>query len=86
MRRERWYEYVYRKNLGSHEEPKLCVPRLVTRLVATYDENGSFYLDNVDVNGLLGVSDPLYVLALLNSKLLNFYFYRISVPFHSGFR
>ena len=86
MRHERWYDYVYRKNLGLHEEPKLCVPRLLTRLKAAYDESGAFYLDNVDVNGILGVSDPLFLLALLNSTLLDFYFQRITVPFHSGFR
>ena len=86
MRHERWYDFVYRKNLGLHEEPKICVPRLVTRLVATYEADGSFYLDNVDVNGVLGLADPYYVLAALNSQLINFYFQRISVPFHSGFR
>jgi len=81
-----WYEFGRTQNLGLHEEPKICVPRLVTRLVAAYEASGSFYLDNVDVNGILGASDPLYVLALLNSKLINFYFQRASVPFHSGFR
>lgn len=56
------------------------------RLAATYEADGSFYLDNVDVNGILGLADPYYVLAVLNSKLINFYFQRITVPFRGGFR
>jgi type I restriction-modification system DNA methylase subunit len=83
---DRWYEFGRSQNLGLHEEPKLCVPRLVRQLEATYEGAGAFYLDNVDVNGVLGLADPVYVLGVLNSRVVNFYFQRITVPFHSGFR
>ena len=89
MRHEKWYAYVYPKNLALHDQRKMAIPRLVSRLAAVYDRDGGFYLDNVDVGGLiLKEKDDakwLYVLGLLNSKLLDFYLHRISVPFRGGF-
>ena len=86
MRHDRWYAYVYPKNLGLHDEPKIAIPRLVRKLEAAYDAEGRFYLDNVDVNGLLQPRDPYYLLALLNSTLLDFYFRQRSAPFRGDFR
>ena len=89
MRHEKWYAYVYPKNLVLHDQRKIAIPRLVNRLATVYDRNGSFYLDNVDVGGLIlrenSDAQYLYVLGLLNSKLLDFYLHRISVPFRGGF-
>jgi type I restriction-modification system DNA methylase subunit len=90
MRHEKWYGYVYPKNLALHENQKMAIPRLVSRLAAIYDQDGNFYLDNVDVGGLIlkkqTNTDYLYIASLLNSKLLNYYFCRISLPFRGGFR
>lgn len=90
MRHERWYAYVYPKNLTLHDYRKLAIPRLVHRLEAFYDSDAEFYLDNVDVGGLLlkNTRDDhyRYVLALLNSKLLDWYFQQVSAPFRGGFR
>jgi hypothetical protein len=62
---------------------------LVSRLRASYDDKGIYCLDNVDVGGIVLRSESgcsyLYVLGLLNSKLLNFFFIRNSVPFRGGF-
>jgi type I restriction-modification system DNA methylase subunit len=89
MRHEKWYAYVYPKNLALHDQRKIAIPRLVSRLAAVYDREGNFYLDNVDVGGLIlkekDDAQWLYVLGLLNSKLLDFYLHRISVPFRGGF-
>lgn len=89
MRHERWYAYVYPKNLVLHNRRKMAVPRLVSRLAAVYDRDEGFYLDNVDVGGLILKekvdAQYLYILGLLNSKLLGFYLHRISVPFRGGF-
>jgi hypothetical protein len=67
----------------------MAIPRLVSRLAAVYDREGRFYLDNVDVGGLIlkekDDAQWLYILGLLNSKLLDFYLHRISVPFRGGF-
>ncbi len=84
-----WYKYIRRQNIGLQPKSKLGVPRLVNRLHAGYDEDGSFCLDNVDVGGVI-LSEShhlsyLYLLGLLNSKLLNFYFVRNTVPFRGGF-
>jgi hypothetical protein len=55
-----------------------------------YDAKGEFYLDNVDVGGVTLKPDfeklglP-FLLALLNSRLLRWYFPSVSAPFHSGF-
>jgi type I restriction-modification system DNA methylase subunit len=89
MHHERWYAYVYPKNLALHDRRKMAIPRLVSRLAAIYDPEGNFYLDNVDVGGLILKENDdaqwLYILGLLNSKLLDFYLHRISVPFRGGF-
>ena len=89
MQHEKWYAYVYPKNLALHDQRKMAVPRLVSRLAAMYDPGGDFYLDNVDVGGLILKENDdaqwLYILGLLNSKLLDFYLHRISVPFRGGF-
>lgn len=89
MRHEGWYGYVYPKNLTLHDKPKMAIPRLVDKLKVTYDSEGHFYLDNVDVGGVI-LREPehrnyLYVLGLLNTRLLDWYFKRISVPFRGGF-
>ena len=89
MRHERWYAFGRTQNLALHERRKLAIPRLVKRLTAVYDQTGNFYLDNVDVGGIILKEESYahysYVLGLLNSRLLNLYFRRISVPFRGGF-
>ena len=65
---------------------KVCVPRLVDRLCAGFDADGSHYLDNVDVGGVTlqpkySHYDVRYLLGLLNSKLLAWYFPYVSAPF-----
>ena len=67
----------------------LSVPRLVEKLHAAYDYSGNYYLDNVDVGGIHIKSDYSeynfqYLLGLLNSKLLQWYFPKISAPFRGG--
>ncbi len=84
---EHWYMFGRHQNLNKQEFPKLAVPRLVDRLRVLYDEQGRLYLDNVDVNGIIlreGV-EPLYILALLNSTLLDFVFKKGSVRFRGRF-
>jgi len=84
-----WYRYIRTQNIGLQSFPKIAVPRLVQRLCAAYDIKGEFCLDNVDVGGILlrqkESPNPLYLLALLNSKLLNYFFMHHTVPFRGGF-
>jgi SAM-dependent methyltransferase len=88
MDRDCWWGYVYPKNLDLHDEPKLGIPRLCTRLRAGADPGGEAYLDNVDVNGVL--VDPTRasvwkLTSVLNSRIVDFAFRRGSVPFQNAF-
>ena len=65
------------------------MPRLVDRLYASYDCDGKHFLDNVDVGGITIKQqycshDLRYLLGLLNSKLLRWYFPYVSAPFRGG--
>ncbi|MDP3879352.1 MAG: TaqI-like C-terminal specificity domain-containing protein, partial [Dehalococcoidales bacterium] len=88
MKHEKWYAFGRTQNLAMHDKLKFAIPRLVHRLEAVLDRGGQFYLDNVDVGGLTlkNTSNDVYVLGLLNSSLLNYYFNRVSVAFRGGFR
>ncbi|MDA8106485.1 MAG: Eco57I restriction-modification methylase domain-containing protein [Nitrospiraceae bacterium] len=84
-----WYRFGRNQNIGIQDQIKLCVPRLVDKLYAAYDTAGSHYLDNVDVGGITLKEeyrdlDYRYLLALLNSKLLRWYFPFVSLPFRGG--
>jgi predicted type IV restriction endonuclease len=86
----KWYRFGRAQNLGIQERPKLCVPRLVKPLHAGYDPKGNYFLDNVDVGGISfkpGHENQTfpYLLAILNSKLMRYYFPSISAPFRGGF-
>ena len=89
MDHERWYAFGRHQNLDKQEIPKLAVARLVDRLKLFYDGEGAFYLDNVDVNGIILKEDVPerwhYVLGLLNSKLLDFVFKKGTVRFRGRY-
>lgn len=85
----RWHGYIYLKNMTRQFTPKLCVPRLVDRLYATYDKDAKHCLDNVDVGGInlkIGYEhySLTFLLGLLNSNLLRWYFPFVSAPFRGG--
>jgi hypothetical protein len=89
MKGARWYGYIYLKNMTRQTVRKLCVPRLIDRLYAAYDIHANHFLDNVDVGGLtlkaeFEKHELTYLLGLLNSKLLKWYFPYISAPFRGG--
>jgi type I restriction-modification system DNA methylase subunit len=90
MRHDGWYMYGRHQNLALHERKKLAIPRLVQRLQVFYDSKGEFYLDNVDVGGILledtSEENYLYVLGVLNSALVNWYFQKLSAPFRGAYR
>ncbi len=84
MDHDGWYGYVYPKNLDKQELPKIGVPETVNRLQAFIDPKGERYFNNVRVNGILARADKAYsleyLLALMNSQALDFYFKRIAKP------
>jgi hypothetical protein len=86
MDHEGWYAFSRTQSLGLHDRPKLGVPRLCERLRVALDEGGAIYLDNVDVNGVLFDGPaPWGLLAELNSRLLDWIFRRMSVPFQNDY-
>ncbi|MCB1189396.1 MAG: N-6 DNA methylase [Leptospiraceae bacterium] len=83
-----WYRFGRNQNIDKQEFPKLMVPRLVIHLFCVVDIEGQFYLDNVDVGGiLLNKKDDIFYLAgILNSPVANFVWRRISKPFQNDYR
>ncbi len=89
MKGSRWHGYIYLKNMTRQSLCKLCVPRLVDELCAGYDHDGSHFLDNVDVGGVTIKPEYeqhslVYLLALLNSRLIRWFFPNVSAPFRGG--
>jgi hypothetical protein len=82
---ERWWGYVYPKNLDKQESPKLLVPRLLITLGCAADPLGSFALDNVDVGGVLprNVGDLWFLAAVLNGRVANWVWRRLSSHFRT---
>ncbi len=87
-----WFLYTYPKNLDQFDHPKIVTGVLAKRASFTYDESGGVYFVGGGNAGGYGVSvnpdagfDDLYILALLNSSLLDFYVKRISTPFRGGY-
>lgn len=91
FRGDQWYRFGRSQNLGIQQRVKLCVPRLLEHLHAAFDAEGSCFLDNVDVGGVV-LKEPFrsqglpYLLALLNSRLMRWYFPQVSAPFRGGWR
>lgn len=85
---EKWWGYVYPKNLEKHDEPKLLVPRLVSNLGCNADEKYGYHLDNVDVGGVQPADgiDIFFLAGILNSPVCNFVFRHISKPFRGDYR
>jgi hypothetical protein len=84
-----WYKYIRSQNIGLQGMPKLAVPRLVARLCCGFDHDGSYCLDNVDVGGVLvrttAGQTPLFLMGLINSRLLDLVFRKASVPFRGAY-
>jgi len=85
---DRWWGYVYPKNIDKQHLPKLAIPRLVVKLFCATDRQGRICLDNVDVGGVLfrDEADLLYAAALVNSPVLNWVWRRLSKPFQNDYR
>ncbi len=93
--RSDWYDHSYRKNLEKFENTKILTQVLANQSSFTLDKNGQYYFvggGNAGGYGIL-LNDILkgnnekykYVLALLNSKLLDFHLKAISSKFRGGY-
>ncbi len=84
-----WYRFGRSQNLGIQSRKKICIPRLVENLNCTIDLKGDYYLDNVDVGGVVlkknyTEHDLKYLCAIINSKLLGWFFPFVSATFRGG--
>ncbi len=85
-----WYRFGRTQNLGMWEQQKLLIPYMVTDLAAYLDVADSLYFVNVTTGGYGITSSQAgcslsYLCGLLNSRLLDFHFKRISTTFHGGY-
>lgn len=94
MKHAGWYGYVYPKSLTLFEKPKLLTPSIAKQASFTYDKEGEYYFVGSGGGGGGGYGillkedlklSPLYILALLNSRLLDFYLQNISSQFRHGY-
>ncbi|OPY17370.1 MAG: Type IIS restriction enzyme Eco57I [Syntrophus sp. PtaB.Bin075] len=81
-----WWAYNYPKNLDKQEHTKLLVAQTVPNLRVSYDSEGTFYCNNVRVNGILPNTPEggWFLLGILNARPADFIFRRIAKPKEGG--
>jgi type I restriction-modification system DNA methylase subunit len=84
---DRWYGYIYPKNLDVMRNTKLIVPDIAHHASFSWDQSGEFaFASGYAV--VLKKDAPLsypFLLGLLNSRLLDYYWKHISTPLRGGF-
>jgi len=92
MDHEGWYAYVYPKNLIEFTQPKIMTQVLAKKASMVFDENLGYRFvggGNAGGYGIVLNSDAginyWYLLALLNSTLLDFYLQNHSSRFQNGY-
>ena len=77
-----WYRFGRSQNIGKQKLKKLGIAQLAPGIRAFYDERGKVCFNNVRVNGIITENDDLawYLLGILNSRVSDFVFRRISKP------
>ncbi len=87
-----WHQFGRLQNIEKFEQTKIMTQVLSSKNSFTLDEKGEYYFVGGGNAGGYGITvkkeferDYHVVLALLNSKLLEFYLKRISTPFRGGF-
>ena len=83
---ETWYRLGRNQNLDKQDIPKLIVAQTVPGMRVCADSNGTKYLNNVRVNGILPTrtTDHWYLLGALNGPVADFVFRRIGKPKQGG--
>jgi hypothetical protein len=82
-----WYQFGRSQNLGKQEASKLMVAQTVNRMRVSADSAGTFYINNVRVNGIMPARGVSYwaILAVLNAKPCDFYFRKTAKPKDNGY-
>lgn len=89
MSHDKWHAYVYPKNLLLFQKPKLVLSVISKISRFTLDNNGIYFTGggNGPYYGIVITEEYSikYILALLNSHLLDFFLHKISSPFRGGY-
>lgn len=87
MKGENWYAYVYPKNIEVMQASKILVPDIADRASFAIDKKGGFaFISGYGITLKQEVQlSPKFILALLNSRLLDFFLKRVSTPMRGGF-
>ena len=94
MDHEGWYGYVYPKSVSLFARKKILTPSIAAKGSYTLDKNGELYFVGSGGGGGGGYGIILksnfglsyeYVLGLLNSRLLDFFLFKISSQFRGGY-
>ena len=91
MNHDRWYSYSRIQNLGEFEGKKIVVLVVSDYARYTYDTEGVYFTGggNGPYYGIRLKNDipyhPFYILALLNSNVLDFFIKRTSTTFRGGY-
>ncbi|MHC5718246.1 MAG: Eco57I restriction-modification methylase domain-containing protein, partial [Nostoc sp.] len=82
-----WYAYIYPKNIELMKKSKILVPDIANRASFAWDEKGDYaFTSGYGILLKKNVQESIkYILALLNSKVLNFYLKNISTTIRGGF-
>lgn len=81
-----WYRMGRHQNLDKQERAKLLVAQLVPSLRLSFDRSGSYYVNNVRVNGILPRGDNgWFLLACLNAPTTNYVFKWLGKPKDNGY-
>jgi len=86
-----WWGLSRAQNITKWSNSKILIPYMINRLQSVYDEKGVFFV-NVTTGGyglrikpMLIKNANLYVVGLLNSRVLDFYLRCRSSHFHGGY-
>ena len=84
-----WWRFGRHQSIDKQGFAKIGVPQTVNRLTAFTDAGGERFFNNVRVNGILERTDKTYslwfLLGLLNSTALDFFFRRTAKPKDHGY-
>jgi hypothetical protein len=78
-----WYEVQDTIDyFAEFEKPKIMYPDIAPRGYFTFDEKGSFYCANT---GYFIVTDKKYLLGILNSRLITYYYSKVAALIRGGY-
>ena len=84
---DQWYRFGRHQNLDKQEIPCLIVAQTVPHLRVCYASEGTFYLNNVRVNGIIPSEnvDGWFLLGVINGPVCDFIFRRTAAPKSGGY-